>query len=132
MSSGVRYASHEDYFAAAREDVRPILRKVQAVVDAAVPGAQRCIGYNMPAYRLGKVFLYFAGFRSHLGVYPPLRKDAALLRELAPYRNEKGNLAFRYADGIPYELIARVAAALAREHGELPSQARRRRTPTRR
>lgn len=97
-------------------DVQAVLLKVQTLVEKALPKAQRCIGYGMPAYRDSKIFFYFAGFRNHLGVYPPLREDAALIAELTPYRNEKGNLAFKYKEPIPYELIGRVAAALCREY----------------
>lgn len=116
MPERAKFSSHEEYIASAPGDVQEILRRVQALVEAAIPNARRCISYNMPAYRDGKVFFYFAGFKNHLGVYPPLREDAALIAELAPYRNEKGNLAFRYRDSIPYELIVRVALALYKEY----------------
>lgn len=116
MSERANFASHEEYIASTPSDVQTILLKVQALVEKALPEAQRCIGYGMPAYRDGKVFFYFAGFRNHLGVYPPLKADAALIAELAPYRNEKGNLAFKYKEPIPYELIGRVAVALHKEY----------------
>lgn len=116
MSERTKFRSHEEYIAAAPHDVQDVLNKVHAVVEAALPKAQRCISYNMPAYRDGKVFFYFAGFRSHLGVYPPVKEDAALVHELEQYRNEKGNLAFKYNEPIPYELIGRVAVALFNEY----------------
>ena len=116
MPERLKFTTHEDYIASMPDDVRKILLRVQTLVEKALPRAQRCIGYGMPAYRDGKIFFYFAGFKSHLGVYPPLREDAALIAELAPYRNEKGNLTFRYREPIPYELIARVAAALCNEY----------------
>jgi uncharacterized protein YdhG (YjbR/CyaY superfamily) len=120
MPERPRFTSHEDYFAAMPGEVRDVLLKVRAVVEASLPKAERCISYNLPAYRAGKVFFYFAGFKHHLGVYPPVREDAALIRELARYRNEKGNLAFQYKEPIPYELIGRVAAALAGEYAGHP------------
>lgn len=116
MSENAKFASHEEYIASTPSDVRTILLKVQVLVEKALPEAKRCIGYGMPAYRDGKIFFYFAGFKNHLGVYPPLREDASLIAELAPYRNEKGNLAFKYKEPIPYELIGRVAVALCREY----------------
>lgn len=121
MPERAKFTTHEEYIAAAPPDVQVILLKVQALVEKALPEARRCIGYGMPAYRDGKIFFYFAGFRHHLGVYPPLKDDAALVAELAPYRNEKGNLAFPYRKPIPYELIGRVAVALAREYARKPS-----------
>ncbi|MEZ5441585.1 MAG: DUF1801 domain-containing protein [Lysobacterales bacterium] len=116
MPKPSRFTSHDDYITSMSAEVQPILRKVQALVEAALPEARRCISYNMPAFRLDRVFFYFAGFKQHLGVYPPVTQDASLIAELAPYRNEKGNLAFRYAEPIPYELIGRVAMALASQY----------------
>lgn len=96
MAQGTKFTSHEQYISAAPEEVREILLRVQGLVEAALPEAEPCISYNMPAYRAGKVFFYFAAFKNHLGVYPPVREDAALIRELSSYRNEKGNLSFKY------------------------------------
>lgn len=116
MSESTKFTSHEEYIASAPRDVQRVLLRVQALVEAALPKAQRCISYNMPAYREGKVFFYFAGFKRHLGIYPPVRENAVLIAELGPYRNEKGNLTFKYKEPIPYELIGRAAVALAKEY----------------
>lgn len=116
MSAENQFTSHEQYIADTPPDVRPILLKVQKLVETALPKAEHCISYNMPAYRVGKVFFHFATFKNHLGIYPPVREDATLIRELSRYRNEKGNLRFKYSEPIPYELIGRVAIALAKEY----------------
>lgn len=117
-SPAVKFSSHEDYIASVAPAAQDILRRVQRDVQASLPQAQPCISYSMPAYRLGRVFFYFAAFKNHLGVYPPVTDDAALVRELAPFRNAKGNLSFPYRDPIPYDLIVRVALALARQYGK--------------
>ena len=62
MPERVKFASHEECIASTPSDVQAILLKVQALVEKALPEAQRCIGYGMPAYRDGKVFFYFAGY----------------------------------------------------------------------
>jgi uncharacterized protein YdhG (YjbR/CyaY superfamily) len=108
--------SHEAYFATVPEAVRPRLAAIQARVESLLPNATRCIGYHMPAYRgRQRIFFYFAAFKKHIGIYPPLRHDAALIEELAPYRGEKGNLSFPLNQPLPIELIGRVAVALHRE-----------------
>lgn len=117
MTPRPKFASHAGYIAQLPPDARKIMKRMQQVVEAAVPGAERCIGYNMPAYRLDKVFFYFAAFRHHVGVYPPLRGDARLIRALKPYRAGKGNLRFPLAEPMPWDLIGKLAGALAREHG---------------
>ncbi|MBK7975708.1 MAG: hypothetical protein IPK07_21330 [Deltaproteobacteria bacterium] len=117
MATTKRFTSHDEYFADAALEVRPILARIQAIVEGKVPGATRCISYNLPAFRTDRTFFYFAAFRKHIGIYPPVTQDAALIEALAPFRNEKGNLSFPLAEPIPYDLIERVAVALAAERG---------------
>ena len=93
-----------------------MLRRIQAIVEATVPSAARCIGYNIPAYRLQRNFLYFAAFKRHVGIYPPVTDDPVLIGDLQPFRIGKGNLAFPLSAPMPYELIARVAASLAKQY----------------
>ncbi|MBC3881871.1 DUF1801 domain-containing protein [Undibacterium sp. LX40W] len=124
LSTRPKFTTHEEYIASMPLDVQKILFEVQARVEQVLPEAERCISYGMPAYRMrgdggtGKVFFYFAGFKKHLGVYPPVNQDSRLIAELAPYRNEKGNLAFPLKDPIPFDLIRRVALALAKEYAQ--------------
>jgi uncharacterized protein YdhG (YjbR/CyaY superfamily) len=108
---------HEGFFLAASPEVRLRLEAIQALVEQKVPGAQRCISYGMPAFRLGKVFFYFAAFKKHIGIYPPIKEPAALVEELAAYRGPKGNLSFPHGAPLPLELIGRVAETLAKHYG---------------
>lgn len=111
-------ATHEEYFAQCTPQACDWLQQVQAVVEQQVPGAVRCIGYSMPAFRQQRIFFYFAAFKKHLGVYPPLHDDAALVAETARYRGPKGNLSFPYSEPLPVELIGRVAKALAAQYAK--------------
>jgi uncharacterized protein YdhG (YjbR/CyaY superfamily) len=109
------FASHQEYIKHAATAVRPLLASIQAKVESLLPGAERCISYDMPAYKAKRAFFYFAAFKNHIGIYPPVRRDAALIRELAPYRGPKGNLSFPLDRPLPLDLIGRVAVALRRE-----------------
>lgn len=111
------FATHEEYFAAQPAAVRPLLEWIQKATESVVPGAERRISYAMPAFRRRKVFLYFAAFKGHIGIYPPLRADLELVRELEPFRGPKGNLSFPLSKPFPKTLFKRVARALAAEHG---------------
>lgn len=107
----------DDYIAAAAPVAQPILTRIRAAVREAVPDATECISYQMPALRVRKVFFYFAAFKKHIGVYPPVKGSATLQKRLAPYRGPKGNLQFPLDEPMPYALIAQVAKTLAREYG---------------
>ncbi len=93
------------------------LRDIQAEVERRVPAAVRCVGYRMPAFRVRKIFFYFAAFKHHIGVYPPVRAPASLVNRLAPYRGPKGNLSFPHGKPLPLDLIGDVAEQLAADYG---------------
>jgi uncharacterized protein YdhG (YjbR/CyaY superfamily) len=69
----------------------------------------------MPAYFQDGVVVYFAAFRKHIGVYPPV-SDEKLKIALEPFAGPKGNLQFPLAEAIPYALIRRVVKARLREN----------------
>ena len=116
MVSNLKFQSHEEYFASLPLEVRQIALAIQSAIQAATPESQPCISYNMPAFRLDKTFIYFAVFKKHIGVYPPVVGSAKLRKRLAPFRGPKGNLIFPLNQPLPVDLIAEVAAALAKEY----------------
>lgn len=100
--------SIDEYIATAPSAVRAVLRKVRMTISAAAPGAQEVISYRMPAFKLHGILVYFAAFKAHIGLYPPVSGDASLEKALSPYAGPKGNLKFPLDQPIPYALIKRV------------------------
>jgi uncharacterized protein YdhG (YjbR/CyaY superfamily) len=116
----------DEYIAGFDPEVQAILQRVRKVVRDAAPQAREVISYRMPALRLHGVLVYFAAFKSHIGLYPPVRGDARLMKAIAPFAGEKGNLRFPYDQPIPYDLIARVTAARMKEdQARLPARRKR-------
>ena len=114
-AKGAAPATVDEYIATYPKKVQLILNRVRRTVRKVAPDAEEKISYRMPAYTQDGVLFYFGGFAEHVGVYPPVR-DKALMRELAPYANEKGNLRFRYDEPIPWELLARIVKARVTEN----------------
>ena len=108
-------ATIDDYIETFPPDVQEILQKIRATIAKAVPRAQEKISYRIPAFALSGDVIYFAAFKKHIGVYPPVR-DAKLKKEVARYAGPKGNLQFPLAERIPYALIGRLAKARAKEN----------------
>ena len=108
-ATGAAPASLDAYIAAQARAVQPVLQRIRAIVREEAPQAVEIISYRIPAFKQGSVLIYFAAFSKHIGVYPPVQGDAALLEALAPYRGPKGNLSFPLDQDMPYELIRRVA-----------------------
>jgi uncharacterized protein YdhG (YjbR/CyaY superfamily) len=105
----VDYQSIDDYIGAFPPAVQSVLKKVRGVIRKAAPDAVETISYRMPAFRQHGILLYFAAFKNHIGLYPPVRGDALLEKAVAPYAGEKGNLRFPLDEPIPFELIGRIA-----------------------
>lgn len=103
-------AEIDAYIAASPPSARAALTRIREIVRAAAPRAKPVISYRMPAFRGHGIIVYFAAFKTHIGLYPPVRGDTALDAALAPYRGPKGNLRFPLDQPMPYDLIARIAA----------------------
>jgi len=91
-----------------------VIRKICGLVRKNVPGCREAISYGIPAFSIERTFMYCAAFKSHIGIYPPLRDNPKLIQQLKPYANARGNLRFPLSAPIPYALIARLAKALAK------------------
>ena len=98
----------DSYIAAFPKDHEALLKKVQRSIRAAAPNATEVISYNIPAYRQNGMLVYFAGFKHHIGLYPPVRGNAALEKAAAKYAGPKGNLQFPYDEPLPLALITRI------------------------
>jgi uncharacterized protein YdhG (YjbR/CyaY superfamily) len=98
----------DEYIDRCAPKTRPILRRVRATIAKAAPDATETISYGMPAFKLRRILVYFAAFRHHIGLYPPVKGDTDLQKAVAPYAGEKGNLRFPIDRKIPYALISRI------------------------
>ncbi len=98
----------DEYVAGFPPEVQSILQKIRTTVAHAAPDAEETISYRMPAFSLDGILVYFAAFKNHIGLYPPVKGDAALVEATSRYAGEKGNLRFPLAEPIPYKLIERI------------------------
>jgi uncharacterized protein YdhG (YjbR/CyaY superfamily) len=116
MTGPAKTASIDRYIAGCSPAVRPILKRLRATIKRAAPDAEEIISYRMPAFRLHGVLVYFAAFRNHIGLYPPIRGNAKLQEDVAAYAGKKGNLRFPLDQPIPYALVARIVKFRARQN----------------
>ncbi len=115
MKAGSKPETIDEYIATFPPDVQAILQKIRATIAKAIPKAQQKISYRIPAFVLDGDIIYFAAFKKHIGIFPPVR-DARLKKEVARYAGPKGNLQLPLAERIPYALIGRIAKVRAKEN----------------
>lgn len=115
-----RPASVDDYIAGFPPDVQRALQQVRAAVRRAAPLAQEVISYGMPAVKQRRMLVYFAAFKQHVGFYPPIKGDARLMKAVARYAGEKGNLRFPLDEPMPLRLIERLTAVRVAQDATSP------------
>src|SRR5262245_63594416 len=89
-------------------DVQEILEEVRAAIRRAAPDAEETISYQMPAFRQHGILVYFAAWKKHVGLYPPVTGDKAVEKAVARYAGPKGNLQFPLDEPMPLNLIERI------------------------
>lgn len=122
-----------EYLAAQPPSVARALREVRAAIRKALPDAEECISYGIPAYRVdGGIALYFAGWKRHWSLYPIQAETAeSFAQALAPYEvNQKGTARFPIEAKVPIGLVARIAKHRARAVGAARVESGARRTST--
>jgi uncharacterized protein YdhG (YjbR/CyaY superfamily) len=131
----IRRASREEksgdvdaYIAAFPPKVRAALRKIRSVIRRAAPLAGETLSYSIPAYKQHGILVYFAAFKNHIGMFPPIGGDAKLEQALARYRGPKGNLRFPLHEPIPFALIERIVRLRVKQD-LAKSQAKAKRKP---
>jgi uncharacterized protein YdhG (YjbR/CyaY superfamily) len=98
----------DGYFSKFPADVQAILEKVRTTIRKAAPDAKEVISYMMPAFKQHGILLYFAAWKKHIGLYPPISGDKALEKAVARYAGPKGNLQSPLDEPMPFDLIERI------------------------
>ncbi len=117
--------SVDAYIASSPPQVQPILEAIRMTVRKAAPTAEERISYRMPAYFLGGggVLVYFAAFKKHIGLYPPVH-ERSLKPLVARYAGPKGNLQFPLSEPIPHALITKIVKARVKQRSKAVSSAK--------
>lgn len=119
--------SIDAYIATHPPAVRSVLRRIRATVRTAAPDASELISYRMPAFAQDGILIYFAAFKNHIGMFPPVSGDPRLERSLSRYMGPKGNLRFPLDEPLPFHLIRRIVTLRLRQNVAKAAARRRRR-----
>lgn len=85
------------------------LNEINKTVKKLAPEAEEKISYGMPAYKYkGKVLLYFAAHKNHIGLYPYPSTIAAFKKISKKYKTAKGSIQFQNNEKFPLALIKKI------------------------
>ena len=99
----------DEYLAQVPADKRAALQWLRRHIKAAAPGAEECISYGIPAFRLdGRVLVYMGAATHHCAFYPGAHPIEAHRKALAPYDTSKGTIRFSPDAPLPAALVRRL------------------------
>ena len=110
-------------------DVQAILQKVRATISSAAPDAKEVISYMMPAFKQHGILVYFAAWKKHIGLYPPITGEKVVEKAVARYAGPKGNLQFPLDEPIPYDLIERIVKLRVEQDSAKAAAKRKKKSP---
>lgn len=102
------YSSIDEYIAQFPQNIQKILEELRATIKASAPGAEEKISYQMPAFALKGILVYFAAWKDHIGFYPTSSGTQVFNRELSDYEYSKGTIKFPIEKPLPLDLISRI------------------------
>lgn len=120
-----RFLSVDEYIKAQSISQRPGLIKLRETIRKAAPEATEIISYNMPAYKLQGVLVYFAAHTSHIGFYALPGAINAFRDKLKSYTTSKGTIQFPLDKNIPVRLVTEIIKFRVKENLEKKSLRRK-------
>ena len=103
-----KFKTVQEYLSAQPAPVKAMLQQMRSTIKEAAPGAEEVISYNMPAFKLQGMLVWYAAFKNHIGFYPAPMGIDEFKDETAIYRTGKGTLQFPLDQPIPYDLITKI------------------------
>lgn len=121
-SSANKFQNIDEYISTFPDEVQTILQQIRETISKAAPRADEVISYQMPAFKLHRVLVYFAGYKNHIGFYPGAKAIEAFYKELSEFKTSKGAIQFPLNKEIPLTLISKITKFRVKE--ELETQKR--------
>jgi len=108
ITPGTKFKSVDEYLSFFPAITQKVLEEMRRIIKKAAPGAEEVISYNIPAYKLNGILVYFAGYEKHIGFYPTPSALEAFKKEISVYKSSKGAVQFPIDQPLPSALITKI------------------------
>ncbi|MBS1604478.1 MAG: DUF1801 domain-containing protein [Bacteroidetes bacterium] len=103
-----KFQSVDQYISTFPPATRKALKDIRSAIKKAAPGAEEAISYNIPAFKLDGMLVWYAGYKEHIGLYPRPNVIQLFKKELTGYKLSKGTIQFPLDQPLPIDLITRI------------------------
>lgn len=106
----------DEYIADFTPEIQTLLEQMRLAIKTAAPLAEEVISYQMPAFKLNGMLVWFAAHTKHIGLYPNSSGIAIFKNELSSYKSSKGAIQFPFDKPLPLNLISEIVKFRAAEN----------------
>jgi uncharacterized protein YdhG (YjbR/CyaY superfamily) len=107
----------DEYLAALPDGQRAALENLRKIIEAAAPGAEECISYQLPAFRLNGMLVGFGATANHCAFYLMSSSTVdAHKDDLKGYDTSKGTIRFQADKPLPAPLVRKLVKARIAEN----------------
>ncbi len=107
----------DEYIASFPEETQKVLKEVRAIIKSVAPDARESISYKMAAFAVeGKDFIYLAGWKKHISVYPIPAGSDTFNEQISKYTDGRGTLKFPLDRSLPLKLIEKAVKYRLADH----------------
>jgi len=101
----------DEYHRTFPADMQERMQHIRKIVKQVAPQAEEVISYQIPAFKIGKIFLiFYSAYAAHISLSSPWSQ--ALLKEfqseLKNFKVSKSAIQFPAKDALPLDLIKRI------------------------
>jgi uncharacterized protein YdhG (YjbR/CyaY superfamily) len=117
-TSKPKFSNVDEYLATFPENVKEILQKIRATIKKTAPAAEEVISYQMPAFKLNGMLVWYAANKEHIGFYPTPSPIKVFKKELANFKTSKGAIQFPIDKPLPLKLIKEIVLFRINENSQ--------------
>ncbi len=110
------YKTIDEYIATFPKPIQTILEELRQAIRDSAPNAEETISYQMPAFRLNGILVYFAAFKDHVSFFPTSSAVEAFKEKLSHYEISKGTVRFPINEPIPFDLVKEMVRFRVKEN----------------
>ena len=116
MLKNVKNVDH--YISLQPIEIQGKLNQLRKLIKDNAPDVLEVISYNMPAYKLNGMLIYFAAHKNHIGLYPMAAGIEAFKDELKKYETSKGTVQFPHNKSLPVTMIKKIIQFMVKQNLE--------------
>ena len=116
MRNKKEFKTIDEYIATFPKNIQIILEELRQAIRDSAPDAEEVISYQMPAFRLKGILVYFAAFKNHIGFYPTSSSVTEFRKDLSKYEVSKGTVRFPIEEPIPLDLVKKMVRYRVKEN----------------